>query len=173
MLNSSNYLLLLRISYGCLGIFISSKLWLVKQVFLHMRWSSAYLYYIFLPIVVATFMSFQRMFNQAQEENRKQLEFERKKAEKEAREKQRTRKQTWYFEHSVYIANWCSHISAPGFWFNGRGSTNREMCGRCISRVWVLTGIQVCYLSWEGYKGRPIIHQVSEMESRFLSYQKE
>nr|XP_009795104.1 PREDICTED: formin-like protein 18 isoform X1 [Nicotiana sylvestris]XP_016480369.1 PREDICTED: formin-like protein 18 [Nicotiana tabacum] len=41
--------------------------------------------------VVATFMSFQRMFNLALEENLKQLEFERKKAEKEAREKQKTR----------------------------------------------------------------------------------
>lgn len=40
--------------------------------------------------VVSTLMSFQRMFNQALEENRKQLEFERKKAEKEAKEKQRT-----------------------------------------------------------------------------------
>ncbi|XP_060210118.1 formin-like protein 18 isoform X1 [Lycium barbarum] len=37
--------------------------------------------------VVSTLMSFQRMFNQALEDNRKQLEFERKKAEKE---KQRT-----------------------------------------------------------------------------------
>ncbi|KAJ8528151.1 hypothetical protein K7X08_021843 [Anisodus acutangulus] len=40
--------------------------------------------------VVSTLISFQRMFNQAVEENRKQLEFERKKAEKEAKEKQRT-----------------------------------------------------------------------------------
>ena len=40
--------------------------------------------------VVSTLMSFQRMFNQALDENRKQLEFERKKAEKEAKEKQST-----------------------------------------------------------------------------------
>lgn len=62
------------------------------------------LLYFFL-LVVSTLMSFQRMFNQALDENRKQLEFERKKAEKEAKEKQSTsasnHKKTWNFDHSV------------------------------------------------------------------------
>ncbi|XP_059285995.1 formin-like protein 18 isoform X1 [Lycium ferocissimum] len=39
--------------------------------------------------VISTLNNFRRMFNQALEENRKQLEFERKKAEKEALEKQK------------------------------------------------------------------------------------
>ncbi|CAN4113198.1 unnamed protein product [Withania somnifera] len=39
--------------------------------------------------VITTLLNFRRMFNHALEENRKQLEFERKKAEKEALEKQK------------------------------------------------------------------------------------
>uniref|UniRef100_A0A3Q7H6A2 Formin-like protein n=1 Tax=Solanum lycopersicum TaxID=4081 RepID=A0A3Q7H6A2_SOLLC len=39
--------------------------------------------------VITTLLNFRRMFNQALEENRKQVEFERKKAEKEAMEKQK------------------------------------------------------------------------------------
>ncbi|XP_006343660.1 formin-like protein 18 isoform X1 [Solanum tuberosum] len=39
--------------------------------------------------VITTLLNFRRMFNQALEENRKQVEFERKKAEKEAVEKQK------------------------------------------------------------------------------------
>ncbi|XP_009803611.1 formin-like protein 18 [Nicotiana sylvestris] len=40
--------------------------------------------------VISTLLNFRRMFNQALEENRKQIEFERKKAEKEALENQKT-----------------------------------------------------------------------------------
>ncbi|XP_009594118.1 formin-like protein 18 isoform X1 [Nicotiana tomentosiformis] len=40
--------------------------------------------------VISTLLNFRRMFNQALEENRKQIEFERKKAEKEALERQKT-----------------------------------------------------------------------------------
>ncbi|PHU11171.1 Formin-like protein 18 [Capsicum chinense] len=44
--------------------------------------------------VITTLLNFRRMFNHALEENRKQLEFERKKAEKEALEKQKMTQKT-------------------------------------------------------------------------------
>lgn len=58
-------------------------------------------YFFLFSIVVSTLLNFVRMFVRAHDENRKQIEYEKKKAEKEAAEKEKLKLGSKESEHLI------------------------------------------------------------------------